>query len=53
MLGILNPVGGIANDFAQTVNLWADEFRVFDLRAAGHAATVCLNVTDVANDGHR
>ena len=53
MLGILNPVGGIdPTTSPKTVNLWADEFRVFDFeQQAGYAATARLNVklADVAN----
>ncbi|MCI1188265.1 cell surface protein SprA [Hymenobacter sp. DH14] len=53
MLGILNPIGGVdPTTAAKTVNLWADEFRVFDFeQQAGYAATARLNVklADVAN----
>jgi cell surface protein SprA len=53
MLGILNPVGGLdPTTSPKTVNLWADEFRVFDFeQQAGYAATARLNVklADVAN----
>jgi cell surface protein SprA len=53
MLGILNPLGGIdPTTSPKTVNLWADEFRVFDFeQQAGYAATARLNVklADVAN----
>ena len=53
MLGILNPTGGSdASASPKTVNLWADEFRVFDFeQQAGYAATARLNVklADVAN----
>ena len=51
MLGVLNP--NSPNDpSSKTVNLWADEFRVFDFeQQAGYAATARLNVklADVAN----
>ncbi|GAA4037898.1 cell surface protein SprA [Hymenobacter glaciei] len=53
MLGILNPTGGTdLSASPKTVNLWADEFRVFDFeQQAGYAATARLNVklADVAN----
>ena len=53
MLGILNPTGGSdASASPKTVNLWVDEFRVFDFeQQAGYAATARLNVklADVAN----
>ncbi len=53
LLGILNPTGGSdASASPKTVNLWADEFRVFDFeQQAGYAATARLNVklADVAN----
>ena len=53
MLGILNPTGGTdLTASPKTVNLWADEFRVFDFeQQAGYAATARLNVklADVAN----
>ncbi|MDB5235805.1 MAG: cell surface protein SprA, partial [Hymenobacter sp.] len=52
MLGILNPTSGPGNTSNKTVNLWADEFRVFDFeQQAGYAATARLNVkmADVAN----
>ena len=53
MLGILNPTGGSDPSASpKTVNLWADEFRVFDFeQQAGYAATARLNVklADVAN----
>jgi cell surface protein SprA len=50
MLGILNPTD--PSTMEKTVNLWADEFRVFDFeQQAGYAATARLNVklADVAN----
>ena len=51
MIGMLNP--STPNDPSpKTVNLWADEFRVFDFeQQAGYAATARLNVklADVAN----
>ncbi|MDB5270391.1 MAG: cell surface protein SprA, partial [Hymenobacter sp.] len=50
MLGILNPTDPSTAE--KTVNLWADEFRVFDFeQQAGYAATARLNVklADVAN----
>ncbi|WP_236050335.1 cell surface protein SprA [Hymenobacter negativus] len=53
MLGVLNPVGGLdPTTSSKSVNLWADEFRVFDFeQQAGYAATARLNVklADVAN----
>ncbi len=54
MLGILNPTtdGIDPSTAAKSVNLWADEFRVFDFeQQAGYAATARLNVklADVAN----
>ncbi|MBF9223230.1 cell surface protein SprA [Hymenobacter sp. BT662] len=54
MLGVLNPVnpGSDPSRSAKTVNLWADEFRVFDFeQQAGYAATARLNVklADLAN----
>ncbi|MDQ2792943.1 MAG: cell surface protein SprA [Bacteroidota bacterium] len=53
LLGILNPTGGSdASAAPKTVNMWADEFRVFDFeQQAGYAATARLNVklADVAN----
>ena len=53
LLGILNPTGGSdASASPKSVNLWADEFRVFDFeQQAGYAATARLNVklADVAN----
>ncbi|MFD2719475.1 cell surface protein SprA [Hymenobacter monticola] len=54
MIGVLNPFNDDANPStsSKTVNLWADEFRVFDFeQQAGYAATARLNVklADVAN----
>ena len=54
MLGILNPTTDNADPStsSKTVNLWADEMRVFDFeQQAGYAATARLNVklADVAN----
>jgi cell surface protein SprA len=53
LLGVLNPTGGVDPTASpKTVNLWADEFRVFDFeQQAGYAATARLNVklADVAN----
>jgi cell surface protein SprA len=54
MLGVLNPTATAANQNtnAISVNLWADEFRVFDFeQQAGYAATARLNVkmADLAN----
>ena len=54
MIGLLNPTASVAdpNTAPKTVNLWADEFRVFDFeQQAGYAATARLNVklADVAN----
>jgi cell surface protein SprA len=53
MVGILNPTSGVdPTNSSKTVNLWADEFRVFDFeQQAGYAATARLNVklADVAN----
>ena len=53
MLGILNPIGGVdPTTSSKNVNLWADEFRVFDFeQQAGYAATARLSVklADVAN----
>ena len=51
MLGLLNPNTPV-DPSAKTVDLWADEFRVFDFeQQAGYAATARLNVklADVAN----
>jgi cell surface protein SprA len=54
MLGVLNPTATAANQNtnAISVNLWADEFRVFDFEQQdGYAATARLNVkmADLAN----
>ena len=54
MLGLLNPTstGTDPTTSAKTVNLWADELRVFDFeQQAGYAATARLNVkmADLAN----
>nr|WP_233169290.1 cell surface protein SprA [Hymenobacter sp. BT523] len=54
MLGILNPITDNVDpsQTSKTVNLWADEFRVFDFeQQAGYAATARLNVklADLAN----
>ncbi|MBF9143163.1 T9SS outer membrane translocon Sov/SprA [Hymenobacter properus] len=54
MIGVLNPFndGADPSTSSKTVNLWADEFRVFDFeQQAGYAATARLNVklADVAN----
>ncbi|MDO7850680.1 T9SS outer membrane translocon Sov/SprA [Hymenobacter convexus] len=54
MIGVLNPFNNNADPStsSKTVNLWADEFRVFDFeQQAGYAATARLNVklADVAN----
>ena len=53
MLGILNPTAtGAQATSSISVNMWADEFRVFDFeQQAGYAATARLNVkmADVAN----
>ncbi|MBD2770088.1 cell surface protein SprA [Hymenobacter sp. BT664] len=54
MIGILNPAADATNPSTTpfSVNLWADEFRVFDFeQQAGYAATARLNVkmADLAN----
>ncbi len=54
MIGILNPTttGADPSTASKTVNLWADEMRVFDFeQQAGYAATARLNVklADLAN----
>ncbi len=54
MIGMLNPTsdGVDPSTSSKTLNLWADEFRVFDFeQQAGYAATARLNVkmADVAN----
>jgi len=54
MLGVLNPTSnGVDPSTAEkTVNLWADEFRVFDFeQQAGYAATARMSVklADLAN----
>ncbi|MDO7847858.1 cell surface protein SprA [Hymenobacter sp. M29] len=54
MIGVLNPFNDNADPStsSKTVNLWADEFRVFDFeQQAGYAATARLNVkmADLAN----
>ncbi|WP_201986818.1 T9SS outer membrane translocon Sov/SprA [Hymenobacter rubidus] len=52
MIGVLNPVGDGSDTSSKSVNLWADEFRVFDFeQQAGYAARASLNMklADVAN----
>ncbi|MGI4873623.1 MAG: cell surface protein SprA [Janthinobacterium lividum] len=52
MIGILNPATGPADASSKTVNLWADELRVFDFDSeGGWAANARLNVklADLAN----